>query len=331
MIRNTVQGFFRRRIDQWLFQMGGAEAGEVYLKQRRVFIIPTQPGLGFGVLLVVLFIGSVNYNLSLGFALTFLIAACAVIDMHLTFRNLAHLYLAAGRSQPVFAGEEARFELQLINRSKYERYAIRIGFIDKQLPDLPQATDIEAASTRTVTLSLTAQRRGWLAAPRVRLQTRFPLGLFQAWSYWKPDTQVLVYPQPEAFSSPLPMASLGKQDGRGPAGHDDFAGVRAYQSGDSIKHLAWRQIARMDTEHHAPLVTKHFEGGAVSELTLDLDLLPASLDIEAKLSRMARCILDAEAQGLPYAFRIHNLAYPAAIGPAHQAACLQALALYQAR
>lgn len=329
MANNAMTGFFRTRIDKWLFLLGAPEQGEFHLRQRRVFIVPTRPGLTFGLMLIVMFIGSVNYSLSLGFILTFLLAACAVVDMHLTFRNLAHLYLAPGRGTPVFAGEEAQFELHLINRSKHNRYAIWLGFVDRQAPEVEQPVDIAANSTHSMKLGARAKRRGWMMAPRIRIQTRFPLGLLRAWSYWQPDMRVLVYPQPEQEAQPLPMAGGEKQDGKGRAGHDDFAGIRAYQSGDSIKHLAWRQIARMDTQHNAPLIAKHFEGGAASELTLDFSSLPAELNTEARLSRMTRWVLEAEARGLPYAFRLGGTVLPAALGPAHQASCLQALALYQ--
>lgn len=320
--------FFRNKLDKWLFQLGGAEPGETYLSQRRVFIIPSKMGMMFILMLVVLFIGATNYELSLGFGLTFLIAGCALIDMHLTFRNLAHLYLAAGRASPVFAGEEAQFELHLINRRKHDRYAIWIGFVGEGLPDLAQATDIAANTTRSIVLETPAKTRGWLQAPRVQLHTRFPLGLLYAWSYWKPDAKVLVYPRPEDNSPPLPMENGEKDDGQGRAGHDDFAGVRAYQSGDSIKHLAWRQIARVDLTLGGALVTKHFEGGASGELAIDFTALPRGMNIEMKLSRMTRWVLEAERLGLPYAFRLGDTSLSAAIGTAHQNACLHALALY---
>jgi len=324
-----LQRFFRKRLDKWLFQLGGAEPGEAYLSQRRVFIVPAKAGLMFVLVLIVLFIAAMNYNLSLGFALTFLLVGCALIDMHLTFRNLAHLYLAAGRASPVFAGEKAQFELHLINRRKHDRYAIWLGFVGDDLPDLPQATDIAANTTRSVILSAPTKERGWLPAPRVRLTTRFPLGLLNAWSYWKPDAKVLVYPRPEDNAPPLPMEGGEKDDGHGRAGHDDFAGVRAYQSGDSMKHLAWRQIARVDVSLGGALVTKHFEGGAASELALDYAHLPRGMNVEMRLSRMTRWVLDAEALGLPYAFRIGEFSFATAIGPAHQNACLRALALYE--
>jgi uncharacterized protein (DUF58 family) len=329
MIR-ALQDSFTKATGKWLFQLRDAEPGEAFLNQRRVFILPTGPGLGLGALLFILFIGSINYNLSLGFALTFLIAGCAVIDMHLTFRNLAHLHLLAGRVQPVYAGEEAQFELNLINRRKHDRYAIWLGFIGAGLPDLAQAADVPAHGSCRVMLSAPARQRGWLQAPRVRLQTRFPLGLLRAWSYWQPDAKALVYPRPEQNAPPLPMRSEGEPDGQGNAGQDDFAGIRAYQVGDSMKRLAWRHIARLGNESNSALVSKHFEGGAASELQLDFATLPQGMDLESKLSRMTGWVIEAEARGAPYSFRLGGIAFPAALGPAHQEACLRALALYEA-
>jgi uncharacterized protein (DUF58 family) len=326
---SALEHSIRKRASKWLFRLRDAEPGEVFLHQRRVFIVPTHPGLIFCVMLIALFVGSINYNLSLGFGFTFLIAGCALIDMHLTFRNLAHLHLAAGRAAPVFAGEEARFELHLINRRKHERYALWLDFVGDERPDIAQPADVPAQASSSVTLSTPARERGWLPAPRVRLQTRFPLGLLRAWSYWQPDAKALVYPCPEDDAPPLPVAGADNNDGRGHAGHDDFAGIRGYQAGDSPKRLAWRQIARLGSEAGGALVTKHFEGGAAVEIVFDLASLPHRMDLEAKLSRLTRWVIDAEARGLPYAFRVGEADYAAALGPAHRDACLRALALYQ--
>lgn len=319
----------RKRLSKWLFRLNGAEPGEVFLHQRRVFIVPTHPGILFCVMLLTLFIASVNYNLSLGFGFTFLLAGCALIDMHLTFRNLAHLHLTAGRVVPVFAGELAQFELFLINRRKHDRYAIWLDFVADDRPDLAQATDVPANTRRSVILSTPASKRGWLQAPRIRLQTRFPLGLLRAWSYWMPDAHALVYPRPEDDAPPLPLSSAEHSDGRGQAGHDDFAGVRAYQAGDSIKTLAWRQIAKIDVDAGGTLVSKHFEGGAATEIAIDFSELPYGMETELKLSRMTRWVLEAEARGLAYAFRLGDTVIDPGIGPAHRDACLRALALYQ--
>ncbi|MDY7575928.1 DUF58 domain-containing protein [Actimicrobium sp. CCI2.3] len=312
-------------IDRWLYRLAGPETGEIVLSQRRVFIVPSGAGWGFATMLVLLFTGSVNYNLNLGFAFTFLIASCAVVDMHLTFRNLAYLHLAPGRAPAIFCGDMASFELQLINRRKHDRYAIWMDFYG-HAGAVAQAVDVAALGTSKITLGVASVTRGWLPAPRVRLVTRFPLGLLRAWSYWQPDMRVLVYPHPEQGAPPLPLVANHAAHGIGMAGSDDFAGIRAYRPGDPMQQLAWRQIARIDPALGGMLLTKQFEGGAVSELVIDFAAFPRVMDLELKLSRMTRWVLDAEASRLPYAFRLGALNLPSAHGPAQQAACLQALA-----
>ncbi len=333
-----MAGRLRRRWERWLFRLGAPEPGEVLLNHRRVFVLPSQAGLGFLLLLGILFIASVNYALSLGFALTFLLAACGVVDILLAFRNLAHLHLAPGRAAPVFAGEEARFELLLINRRRHPRYALWLGFVEtgdtagkaggERLP--PQhAADVPAQGSQSVTLTAPTFERGWRAAPRVRLQTRYPLGLVRAWSYWRPQLAALVYPRPEDDAPPLPMTGSPQDGGYGGGGTEDFAGVRGYRAGDPLKHLAWRQIARLDPALGGTLVTKQFDGGGSSELCLDFAELPPTLELELKLARLTRWVLEADARGAPYAFRLGITDYPAARGAAHRDACLRALALYE--
>jgi uncharacterized protein (DUF58 family) len=315
-----------RSARHWLFRLRDSEPGEVVLHRRRVFILPTKAGLGFAGLLLILLIGATNYSLGLGFALTFLLATCALVDMVFTYRNLAQLHLRPGRGPSVFAGEEARFELHLLNRTRRDRFAIQVHFdVDGAARHL---ADTPASGSALLVLAAATGQRGWLQAPRVRLVTRFPLGLFRAWSYWQPDLRALVYPTPEPGAPPLPVTASGRGDGRGSAGQDDFAGIRSYQSGDSMRSLAWRQIARLDPAYGGQLVTKHFEGGGGDELVLDFGATPASMGLEARLSRMTRWVLDAEQRALPYGLRIGPHEFPVAAGAAHQAACLRALALY---
>jgi uncharacterized protein (DUF58 family) len=318
--------WMRRSATDWMARRLDGDAGEVVLTRQRVYVLPTSAGLGFGLLLLVLLVGSVNYNLGLGFALTFLAGACAVVDILFTYRNLAHLRLRAGRAGAVFAGEEAGFELHLANRGSQPRFAVWVGVADAGFD--PHVTDVPAGAGAAVVLAVPSERRGWMAAPRVRLATRFPLGLFRAWSYWQPDSRALVYPFPERAAVPLPMQGSDSATGAGSGGHDDFAGVRSYQPGDPLRHLAWRQIARLDPAYGGQLATKRFDGGAGDELVLDFDALPAGLDLELRLSRMTRWVLEAEQRGLPYGFRLGAARFDAAVGAAHRAACLHALALY---
>jgi uncharacterized protein (DUF58 family) len=174
-----------------------------------------------------------------------------------------------------------------------------------------------------VVLQVPAPKRGWLALGRVMLETRFPLGLFRAWSYIEPEARCLVYPRPER--SKLPPASAEAASGalRSPTpGNDDFSGLRSYQPADSPRHVAWKAVART-----GDLLTKQFTGEAGAELWLDWQYL-GSLPVETRLSRLAGWVLAAEREGAVYGLRLPGAELPPSRGDAHRAACLQALALY---
>lgn len=292
-----------------------------WLGAHRVHIRPSRAGLAFAALVLALWIAAVNYQLGLGHALTCFAAACAIADMLFASRNLAGLALAATPGEPVAAGGTACFELRLINRSARPRHAIALAAGGAQ-PTL-QWLDVGAHASAAITLAVTADRRGWLAAPALRLSSNFPLGLFHAWCHWQPEAQVLIHPRPESPVPALPLPATARAHPQ-----QELAGVRAYQPGDPLHRLAWRQIARHDGAH---LVSKHFtpvgdETGQDS-LLLDYAALPQS-GTEARLSRLCAWVLEAERLQLPYRLRLPGTEVHAGLGPSQRMACLRALALH---
>jgi uncharacterized protein (DUF58 family) len=310
------------RLSNWLYGFTPPERGTVELVHRRVYIVPARLGWYFGATLVVLLVGSINYALSLGFALTFFLAGLGLAGMVHTARNLARIAVTAGRAEPVFAGESAQFRLYLDGRAAFDRPAVlarHLGSGSQLVVDIPPRGAAE------VVLAVPAEKRGRLPLGRVMLETRFPLGLFRAWSYLEPDTRCVVYPRPER--SPLPPFTGESAAGAVPTplpGSDDFAGLRGYQRSDSPRHIAWKAVARSEE-----MLTKQFAGDAASELWLDARLLPSGLSLEQTLSRLAGWVLAAERIGAHYGLRLPGVEIAPARGDAHRAACLQALALYQ--
>ena len=102
----------QQKFRNWAFRRT-SETGTVTLTQRRIFIIPTRQGFTLVFVLVLILLGDINYNLSLGYVLTFLLTMMAVMSMLHAFRNLAHLEIRAGRAAAVFSGETARIRFPL--------------------------------------------------------------------------------------------------------------------------------------------------------------------------------------------------------------------------
>ncbi|NOT98549.1 MAG: DUF58 domain-containing protein, partial [Sideroxydans sp.] len=162
------------------------ESGTITLTQRRIFIIPTKQGFGFALVLMLMLLGDINYNLSLGYVLTFLLAMMAVLSMLYAFRNLAHLEIRAGRADAVFSGDTAKFVLHFHNPSKLSRYQLCLvqsgaSFWSSPLPSI--SFDAPLQHDSEIIFPLFATHRGWLQTGRLKLYTEFPLGLFHAWSY----------------------------------------------------------------------------------------------------------------------------------------------------
>lgn len=334
------------RLADWIDRRDTPRADEVVLDRRHVYIVPTRPGLFFGLVLLALLIGSINYQLQLGFLLTFLIASVAVVGMHMTHRNLLRTGLRGHHVDNVFAGEVAAFDIAVSNPTEDARHALRLYFLPRagawswispsfvrrrKAAAEPAAIvdttiDVPARGLVHATVGLTALARGKLACPRICIETRFPFGLWRAWGYATPALRAVVYPRPEADGPPLPAGTEGEATGLTQAGGgDDFAGVRPYQAGDPHKMIAWRLAARSDA-----LAVKLFEQSVGGQTVLDYGQLPASLDVEQRLSRLARWVLEAEAAQLRYALRLPGTEIPAGRGAAHRARCLTALALYRA-
>jgi uncharacterized protein (DUF58 family) len=313
----AVLNALRQRFNTWLFRPK-IESGTVILTQRRVFILPTRQGVALGFVLVLMLLGDINYSLSLGYVLTFLLAMMAVMSMLHSFRNLAHLEIRAGRTAAVFSGETARFVFHFRNPGATDRYQLTLRDDNGNAVSF----DVPARQENEVIFPLPATRRGWLQPGRLTLYTEFPLGLFHAWSYLHFDTRCLVYPKPLP-DAPLPPGNAPDGTGkRSITGDDDFAGLRVYVEGDALPRIAWKAYARGQG-----LQVKQFSALAGEELWLDFADTPEP-DTEGKLARMARWVLNAEAHGLRYGLRLPDGELPPNSGSAQRDECLRRLALF---
>ncbi len=317
-------GWLQERFIRWALRVRPPEPAPVILTQRRVYVLPTRAGVGYAASLVVMLLGAMNYNLSLGYALTFLLAGLGVTAILHTFRNLAHLSLAPGRVEPVFAGDNARFTLLLHNARADERRQVQVRLVG----GMPEILDVPARSSAAARLAVPATARGWLSLPRVTLDTHWPLGLIRAWAYAVPDMRCLVYPRPANATVP-PPPTFGGHAGdaaRNPSGSEDFLALRGHQLADPPRHVAWKTAARLGAD--APLMTKQYADPAAQTVWLDWDVLPAAMPVEERLSWLTRWVLDAHAAGLSWGLRLPAAQLAPAGGDAHLHTCLRRLALH---
>lgn len=315
----AVKPWFSSRVTRWLDRRMPA-VNKVALHRKNIFILPTGPGLLFISATTLIFITAINYVLSLAFGLAFLMVSLFVLSILHTFRNLQHLSLRGIGAEPVFAGEDAAFVVLLENESERVHEMLELRF-----PGCiwSQANVFEDTQER-VKVFLPSTRRGILKAPRLTVQTRFPLGLWRAWSNVDLALSCIVYPRPQ--EGPLPSQVSGSSSGKSDSvisGVEDFHGLRSYQTGDSLKQVAWKSLARGQG-----LKVKQFVDSVDDQLMLDWGMFPG-VETEERLSRLCFWVLTLATKEIDYGLRLPGVELGLGRGTAHRNQLLSALALWQ--
>ena len=326
--------YIRGRFRQW-WQSKLPFTDQVALTQRNVYILPTRPGLMLGVTLLTLLVASINYQLNLGYLLTFLLAGSALIGMHVCHGTLRGLAMNLIAPDARFAGASAVIDIKLVNSRRSVRHGIGLGVLSpvnaktgKPGPPHWVWTDVPAQGSSAVQVAFTPAARGMHRLPTLTAETRFPLGTFRVWTVWRPAAHILVYPAPEARPPPLPPGeprSGGAATAARAQTTGEFDGVRGYRRGDPMKLVVWKKAAKADEQGNG-LVVRDTQQAQRHELWLDF-MQAGSADTEHKLSRLCAWVLNADKLGLDYGLRLPALEVKPGSGEVHKRRCLEALAL----
>jgi uncharacterized protein (DUF58 family) len=290
------------------------------LTQHNVYILPTRAGLMLGVTLLVLLVASINYQLNLGYLLTFLLAGCAGVGMQVGHANLRGLSLNLIAPDAIYKGDTAFFSIHLQNLNRRPRYGIGLKLNGSKQWTW---TDVASQASAAVQLAYLPTQRGLHRLPTLTAETRFPLGSFRVWTLWRPAAQVLVYPAPEVPAPKLPpgQAHESNAHAHSVSVQREPDGLRPYRRGDPLKTIVWKKAAKT-----GELVSR--DSFTLQQQTLWLEPQQTALiQPEAQLSRLCAGVQQAEQLGLIYGLRLNGQEIAPASGPAHQKRCLQALAL----
>ena len=314
----------RKRFERW-WQARLPLTDTTVLTQRNVYILPTGAGWMLALTLLVLLVASINFQLNLGYLLTFLLAGSAVAGMHFCHATLRGLSLHLKPPEPHFLGQGAVLQVQLASERRTPRVSIALAVYGS---GHWAWTDVPAQGIAHVQVAFTPARRGLHRVPTLTAETRYPLGTFRVWTVWRPAAEVLVYPAPEPGAPPLPPGEP-RAGGTGSApthGTGDFEGVRAYRRGDPLQLVVWKKAAQALASGSDALVSRDAQQSQRHELWLDTAHTGLA-DPEARLSRLTAWVLQADRLGLNYGLRLPGREIAQGNGPAHRRNCLEALAL----
>ena len=311
----------RRAIWQRIFRTRAEDSLPHSVTHQRVYIVPTRRGLAFLVALLVMLLASVNYSLSLGYALSFLLTGLFAATLLHTYRNVAGLQVMQVTGDSCFTGEVLNFTVLLSNPRTQPRHGICLHTRTTTNP----GARLEAEQDRIFTVSVPTHARGVLTMGRVTLQSDWPLGLWTCWSYLHVPTRGLVFPRPEIDPPPVPSVVDGDAGDRAQTSHQgDVSGLRDYVPGDTIGSIAWKSVAR----GHGLQVRTFDAQTAPSQAELSLAQTAGVPTLEEQLSRLCAWVLAAEHNAIDYSLHLPGEKLSVGRGREQRRLALSALALH---
>jgi uncharacterized protein (DUF58 family) len=313
-LRSRIKAWFESRLprsDLWT------------LAQHNIYIVPTRAGLMFALVLAVMLLASINYQLNLGYVLTFLLAGAGFVSMHLTHNTLRGMRLHLKPPASGFAGQPMRLEIVLEGAAR-DQYGVGLGLEHAADRSQDVFVDVPALGQAVAHLAFTPARRGLHTLPTLHVETRYPLGLFRAWSVWRPASQALAWPAPETPLAPWPAApaTAGETAPLQRSASGEFDGVRHYRRGDPLKRIVWKKVAKGGN-----LVSRDHASAVQQELWFEWQQAQLA-GTEPRLSRLAAWVVAADTAGLPHGLRLPGVEIAPGSGSAHRRASLDALAMW---
>ena len=318
---------WRRHQRAWL-ERRIPKAARYQLDNRSIFILPTRFGTLYVVVTLLIYIIASNYQHTGLIVISYFMLAVFVIHLFSSYLNFSRLHVSIGHINPVFAGTTAAVPLTMLPHQSLRKAkgTLWVNFMLTAHADKPryQAIELDTGATQ-YNIRYFAQHRGVYPLPRMTLQCDYPLGLFRCWTHLQFTQTLTVYPSPVAGKVKLEhiaqLSDATQPDATHGVAHaqrDEFRDLSAYQVGDPLHSVAWKQLAKTGT-----MLTKNFTGYSVQRGYLTL---PLHGDIESALSQLAYQINQSHMNRDIYGVFLPHITLPPDNSESHRITCLQALA-----
>lgn len=315
---SAIKQWFRRRFQRWITHRIPPQQ-KITLNQRNIFILPSVAGGYFIVFLLLLLVVAVNYQNTMAFAFVFFMASVFVVSILHTYLNLSGLCIEVVHSNNAFVGECVDIEVRF--SSDHFRYHHGIHCYWGESFESFSLADHDKEYTGCFYLK--ASRRGQFTAPRLLIETYYPLGLLRAWTWLAPKASAVVYPLPIEHPWPADTASSAEDEGdsRVKMGGDDFYGFINYQAGHSLKRVYWPSFAKGQ-----PLQTQYFTESSHRQYQLNWDAFTG--DLEQRLSYLCYWILQLSEKNQSFSVSLPNQQFGPDSGQKYRQTLLYALAVF---
>ena len=294
---------------------------------QHVSIRPTQLGINLVLIAAATWLAALNYAVNLAYGLAFWILSATVVAALLSIRQLLGLRLSIQMPSEVFAGEDTQVQIALDAKDLRSRMLI-VRFIEEEgakhslsKQDLNLLHTHGQNSGQTV-LPMATQHRGHEHLPWLQLISTAPFGLLEVSVVCVCHETFIVYPAPQAHTVTVTGRQVSEDAGHSrKMGGDEVAYLKAYEQGQSLQTIAWKQYAKTGT-----LLGKHFEEPVASRPdVISYKDYPQIRSHDQLASLLCQRVLEQSAQQQHYVLELPNQVIP----PQSQqrSLCLNALAV----
>ena len=235
------------------------------IKENRIYILPSGRGFMFLGLIVVLILTAATYNNNLIFILAFFLFSIFFVSMLQTHYNLKGVRLTYVGCEDAFQGDSMSLLFHLEQKRARHKKAIRIRANSRKFTTLKGGYEEMRPheTTRATRVEILAWKRGKHRVPEMVVETLYPLGIFRAWTVFRPEGEMMVYPRAEASLTLEPgVFDLGESElGMRSTPDGDFGELKNYLPGESYHQIAWKHYARtgeLYTKVHWGSEHKHY-------------------------------------------------------------------------
>jgi len=320
----AIQQVTQRIFERWLARRMPAMTSQT-LSQRTVFIFPSPFGFAYLLFDLLLFLLATNYQNNVILLLSFILVSIFITTMLQSFHNLSGLTIRCVKQNKTDYHGFANSAISLLFElsSTHLRSNLVLGVAEQNLTSIPQVN----LGQQVVAITYKSEQRGQFNLPRIILSSRYPLGLFTTWTRLDFGLRVTVFPQPKpvALVHASQLNADINDDGALTSnihqGHEDFYQLAAYQQGEPLSRVAWKQYAKGQGLWSKQLSDTN---GSIPMLTL---LHMPAPQLERKLSYLTYLILAHHHADSVYGIDIFGQKIAPSSGEMHLIACLTACAL----
>ena len=283
---------------------------------------PNHHTIGLLGLLVAMWYAGASQSNAAAYLLAFLTLSVACVSAVHAWSNLRGLTIMAEPIPPVYEGEPILVPVSARAQAGRRHTGVRLSGVGSKI--FVMLDQVSGTSPRRTEVLTPAKARGSYRELPLLVQSTFPLGFFTARRLVLLPQEHFVYPKPDG-ALPLPVerkAQSQSQIGMQMEG-DDFAGVREWTQGQSMRHVDWKAVARGQR-----LMVKQWSATATEPLALDWEEA-SHLDTEHRLRQLSRWIVMAECLESPYSLKMPGVEIPLSRGDLHFHRCMRALASFE--